>query len=167
MRKIYLILLLQCLLFILGCEKPDPNPHLKDPIYSDILSEITAHQSSIEAEKKQLEEHQKAAKEAKPQTGQIKFAEKRVWDSKERLAKLNQMLRYWQSRQISREIEAKESYQKAWDAKKPWPEPEEFERYKAQKKLSEVGSKEWSAKNRMESYNSTRPTVQNVPRGTN
>jgi hypothetical protein len=166
MRKTYLILLFTYSFFVLGCKKPDPNPHLRDPIYLDILSEIAAHQSSIEAEKKQLKEHEKTLREAKPQTGQIKLAEKRVWESKDRLAKMNQMLRYWQSRQVSREIEAKEAYLRAWDAKTPWPDPEEFERYEAQKALSEMGSKEWSAKNRIESYKSSAPAGQNVPRGT-
>lgn len=167
MKKSYLLTFFILVFTIIGCEKPDPAPHLKDPIYSDILGEINSHQAAIEAEKKQLDEHEKALREAKPQTGQIKFAEKRVWDSKERIMKLNQMLRYWQSRQVSREIEAKESYLKAWDSKQSWPDPNEFQSYKAQKELSEAGSKEWSANGRIEQHKSSKPTVSNVPRGTN
>lgn len=158
MKKIFLFTYICFVFSILGCEKPDPAPHLKDPIYADILSEIASHQGAIEGEKKQLEEHEKALKEAKPQTGQIKFAEKRVWQSKDRLLKLNQKLRYWQSRQVSREIEAKESYLKAWDSKQPWPSLDEFERYRAQKELSSAGPKEWSVKSRIESYKSLKTT---------
>ncbi|MGE5086962.1 MAG: hypothetical protein ACM3MG_11720, partial [Bacillota bacterium] len=47
------------LFLITACNKPDPNPELKDPIYADLQTQLGAATQALEAEKKKLEGFEK------------------------------------------------------------------------------------------------------------
>ena len=76
------------LLLLSSCNKPDPNPELKDPIYQDLLKRVKEMDSQIAEETKTLEEHKGALAKVVPQTGQNKYAQKRVFDSENKLEHL-------------------------------------------------------------------------------
>lgn len=131
-----------------ACNKPDPNPELKDPIYLDLETRIKEVEGQLATEKKNLEDANNELKKAVPQTGQIKFARKHFFDVKARMEKLNQELRYYKSRKETRIYEARNSYMDAFEKKEPWPDPKEFEEYgiaESARKKSRI----WSVKERI------------------
>lgn len=84
-----------------------------------------------------------------PQTGQIKYAEKRVSETKARIEKLKQLEQYWKLRIESRQKWAREKYLEAYEKKEPWPNPKELEEFLAQRKL-ESAPRHWDLKQRLE-----------------
>jgi len=82
------------ILALTACNKPDPNPELKDPIYSDLQTQLTAATQSLEAEKKKLEGFEKDLAAVVPQTGQVKYAQKRVFESQALVTKWEQEKAY-------------------------------------------------------------------------
>ena len=143
------LLSLTIILFALSaCNKPDPAPELKDPIYSDLTASLAATTQALEAEKKALEEHQKALKEVVPQTGQIKYAQKRVNESQERITKLEQEKQYLELKVEARKSVSRKTYLAAFKKGEPWPDPKEFESYQAEKRLRNA-KKTWDVKERI------------------
>lgn len=137
---------------LLGCNKPDPNPELRDPIYLDIQKELADTQKAIEAEKANLAEHKKNLGLVVPQSGQIKYAQKRYYDSEAVINKLKQQLTYWQIHLETRKKVAREDYFSAYKLDKHWPDPKEYQEYLQIKRLEKI-PKTWSVKNRMNELN--------------
>jgi hypothetical protein len=149
------------LLFILsisitGCDRPNPEPEKIDPIYSDIQSKIGSINSQIKSAENDLQDKKKDLAKVVPQTGQNKFAQKRVDDAQRALDKLLQLKEFWELRAESRKKWAREHYLKAFYKKEPWPNPKEYEEYLAQKKMEEA-SPTWNAKQRVLDYASPPP----------
>lgn len=137
------------ILTILGCDKPNPEPEKLDPIYSEMEKEASAAGNALKAAEKELEGFEKELAAVVPQTGQIKYAQKRVSETQAKITKLRQMEQYWKLRVESRKVWAREKYLEAYHQKKPWPPPEEFTEYQAQKKLEEA-PRAWDLKGRLE-----------------
>lgn len=148
MHKHFILIILTVFL-LAGCEKPNPHPEALDPIMADIESELKATDSTIKSTEKELEGFQLEEKKVQPQTGQNKYAQKRIYETTARLDKLKQMLQYWELRRESRLKEARRLYMIAYKAKQPWPDPNEFKEYSMQKKLR-LAPLGWSVKRRME-----------------
>lgn len=146
--KFRIFMLIFCV-FAAGCNKPNPNPEHLDPIYAELEKEKKDMESAISAESKQLAEFKEALAAVKPQTGQIKYAEKRYYESLAKVEKMKQMLSYLEIHIESRKKSAKRAYLKAFYKKEPWPDPKEYETYKAQKQL-EAAPRAWDAKARIE-----------------
>lgn len=147
MRTLVLLFILSSL-FLSGCKKPNPHPELIDPIYLDLQRELGEAQKAVDAEKANLAEHKKNLGLAVPQTGQIKFAQKRYNDSVAMIEKLSQMVKYWELRIETRQKEARKSYLEAYNKEKPWPDPKEWEEYHSVQKMQHI-PKTWSVQNRI------------------
>ncbi len=147
--KLSIIFLTTALFFLTACEKPNPHPETLDPIYSEFEKEAAAAENSAKAAEKELEGFEKDREAVVPQSGQIKYAEKRVSETKARIEKLRQMVQYWKIRAESRKEWAMKSYMAAYKAKKPWPDPKEYEEYKQLRKL-EQAPKQWNLKERLD-----------------
>lgn len=145
---------------LLGCEKPNPNPETLDPIYEDLQKELANAKNQVGSAEREVAEHQKSIDVAIPQTGQIKYAQKRFFEAEAKLTKAKQMVQYYELRIKSRLKWVKESYRKAYAAKEAWPNPAEFEEYKAQKAL-EQASRDWSVKARLEEAKAELQKTQN------
>ncbi len=145
MRIITAILILFALV---ACNKPDPNPELKDPIYSDLQSQLGTTTAAVEAEKKKLEGFENDLKGTIPQTGQIKFAQKRVFESQALISKLEQEKSYLELKIEQRRKAAVLSYRKAFAKKEDWPDPKEYASYQAEQKLRKA-KRSWDVKDRM------------------
>jgi len=135
------------LLFVAGCNRPDPNPELKDPIYLDIQKELQDAKREVENQEKQVEEFKKVLAGVVPQTGQIKFAQKRFEESTAKLKKDQQMLRYWLIRLEDRRLESKKLYSVAFAKDKPWPNQQEWLDYKTTR-TAQLKPKLWSLDDR-------------------
>ena len=157
MKTIFRTILILSLLIFAACDKPNPEPEKLDPIYADIQARLASVNSAIKSAEKDLEDKKKEAALAVPQTGQIKFGQKRVYEAENVLAKLNQQKTYWELKVLSRKNWAREHYLKAYEKKELWPDPKENEEYRAQKKLEEA-PKDWNAKQRLKDY-TTPPAV--------
>lgn len=149
------------LLALVGCSSQNPNPELIDPIFLELEKDKKDFDGRVQAETKQLEEFQKAFLEVKPQTGQIKYATKRVNESAAKLEKLKQIRQYIEIRIETRKKVSREQYQKAFAAKKDWPDPKEYQEYKKQREMEQISLK-WSVKDRVEQ---TKPKATHAPSG--
>ncbi|WP_347355676.1 hypothetical protein [Bdellovibrio sp.] len=145
MRIICLILLS---LSLVACNKPDPNPELKDPIYNDLHSATAEASQLLEAEKKNLEGFEKELSDVVPQTGQVKYAQKRVRESKEKIVRLEQEKQYLELKIEARKRESKKSYSKAFKKGETWPDPQEWNSYQTEKRLRNA-KRTWDAKERI------------------
>lgn len=149
--RILLIFSISFLLF--GCDRPDPQPQLKDPIYLDIQSEITSLQQSLDSETKTLQEHLKTLAEVVPQTGQNKYAQKRVDESKALLNKISQELEYQKLKLQAQEKKARFDYKKAFESKEVWPNPSEWSEYQTEKRFRNA-KKTWDVESRLKELSS-------------
>lgn len=130
------------LLLIFGltaCDKPSPTPELADPIYSDLLKTADELKKAVPDANKSVEEARLELSKVKPQTGQIEYAKKRLYEASARLNKIEQMAKYSEIRAESRLKYDREEYVKAWakNKAKTWPDPKEYEQFK----LAEAASK--------------------------
>lgn len=137
------------MIILAGCHQPNPHPETMDPIYSDLEKEKKNIDGAYSSEKKELEGLEQALREVKPQTGQIKYAQKRVSESKARIDKLYQQKLYLELRLQSRLEHVSKAYLIAFEKGLPWPDPKEYQVYKSQKGL-ETAPKAWSVGNRLE-----------------
>lgn len=131
-----------------ACEKPDPNPELKDPIYNDLNVTLGTVSGLLTAEVKALEGFQKELGDVIPQTGQIRYAQKRVNESKEKITKLEQEKRFLEIKIEARKKEARKTYKIAFEKKEAWPDPQEWENYRIQRKFQQA-KKTWDVKERI------------------
>lgn len=132
-----------------ACNKPDSNPELKDPVFNDIQADLSVVSTTLEAELKNLQGFEKELAEVVPQTGQIKYARKRVNESKEKINRLEQEKIYLGLKLEARMKESKKSYLKAFKTGEAWPNPNEWESYRTEKRLRNA-KRTWDAKNRIQ-----------------
>ena len=159
--KRFLLLFLPFLLF--SCNKPEENPELSDPLYLEFKSQKdTATKASADTPKT-VEDKKADLEKVKPQTGQIKYAQKRYWEAQSALDTLIQQEKYWAIRIQEREAFDRLEYLKAFKAGKPWPDPKEFEEYSTEKRLREARL-QWDAKKRIDDFKKNNPTGPSAPK---
>lgn len=151
------LLLLFLPLLLLSCNKPEPNPEIRDPIYQEFKTQQDLAKKAIAEAEKTLIEKKADLEKVKPQTGQIKYAQKRLWDTQRTLDSLIQQEKYWSLRIKEREQTAKTEYIKSFKAGRPWPDPKEFQEYSTEKRLREARL-QWDAKERIEKFKIDNPT---------
>jgi len=146
--RLFLLIIISLSLFI-ACDTPHAEPEKLDPIYDDLTKEYGKAQSELKATEKELEGFEKELAAVVPQTGQNRYAQKRVNEAKARIGKLTQTQEYWRLRVESRKKWAREKYLAAYKDKKPWPPKEEWDEYVVQRKL-EVAPRNWNIRQRLE-----------------
>lgn len=148
------------LLFSFGCQKPDPNPELSDKIYSDMKAELANAEVQIAELEKKRDEMEKDMKNARPQTGDYKRAQKYYFQYLNSLNKYKQQVLYWKIRIAQRKSFTQAEYLKAFEKKQPWPDPKEYDAYMGRKKLR-LAKIEWDYKQRItQSKESRQPAGQ-------
>ena len=133
---------------LVSCDKPDPNPELRDPIFNDLNSRLAASVQALAAEKKNYDEQKEAVEAAIPQTGQLKRAQRRLYESENQLTRLEQEKKYLELKIESQRNSAKTAYMESYRKKQPWPNPEDWEAYSLEKKFRSA-KKQWSVKDRI------------------
>lgn len=149
--KMRILAILFIATFLFGCKKPNPTPELADDIYLDLNSRAQSAQKELDSEKKKLEGFKKDLAAVVPQTGAIKYAQKRYFESEARIQKLEQEVKYFELKANARKKYTKLEYMKAFNEGKSWPLPEEVEAYKTYKVVSQT-SRGWDSRKRVESY---------------
>ncbi len=120
---------------LVGCNKPDPNPENSDEIYKDLQQELDVATKALEAEKKNLEKLEAEFKKVTPQTGQVKFAQKKIYETQATINKLEQQKQFFEIKIELRKGDVRERYMESRRGGRKWPDLAEVEGYKAIMKL--------------------------------
>lgn len=118
-----------------GCNKPDPNPENSDEIYKDLLQELDVATKGLEAEKKNLEKLQAELQKVTPQTGQVKFAQKKLYETMATITKLEQQKQFFEIKIELRKGDVRDRYMESRRGGRKWPDQAEIDGYKAMMKL--------------------------------
>jgi hypothetical protein len=147
MKMLKFMALLSVLFAFTGCQGPDPLAYLKDPLYQEIEKDMKAAQGEIAETEKAVVAAQADLKSATPQTGQIKYAKKKLFEAEYRSRMANQRLVALTIQLDSQKWIAKEESLLAIQNKKEWPTKDALELYNLQKQLI-LNDRDWSYKKR-------------------
>ena len=128
---------------LFGCRKEEPNPEILDPVYQDLAKELAGLKSAKDEAEKAVEAAQKAVNKAPTRTMERRESEDDLHKAEGNLARLTQVVAFYELRVERRRVEARRDYKIAFAAEKPWPDPKEFEAYVINKRLSRA-SKNWA-----------------------
>lgn len=143
------LILVGALYLQVGCHSKDPNPELKDPLFIELQGKMKEAEQELQAAQAAHTEALANLQKVTPQTGQIKYAMKRVNDSKDRIVKTQQQIKYLEIKIESQKWRAKESYLAAFYNHTPWPSQDEVEEFRTMYKARQT-ERNWSAKSRRE-----------------
>jgi hypothetical protein len=120
------------LLFFSSCESKNPNPERLDDVYLDLVAELDLASKALEAEEKHLASLIKERDMAIPQTGQIKYANKKISDSESKINSLKQQKLYFEIKIEQRIHDNKIAYEESLKKDgKPYPDKDEVALYKS------------------------------------
>ena len=120
------------MVFLTACNQKDPHPEQMDGIYKDLAAELDLARRSLELEEKALVALLKEKALAVPQTGQIKFANKKIADAEEKIMIIKQRVTFFEISVSQRAALAKIKYGESFRAGgKPWPDKEELDLYRS------------------------------------
>ncbi len=126
------IILALFLMFITSCDKKDPHPEAKDEIYNDLMAELEIASKAADSEEKSLNGFKAEIGKAVPQTGQIKYATKRLRASEDSLNELKQRRLYFEIKAERRKAYVEQRYHESFNKDgRPWPDQQEIEVYKS------------------------------------
>jgi hypothetical protein len=144
----YSYLLIFVFLLVFGCEKADPNPELKDPIYADLVLQLSTTEKDLIEVNKNVDEQKNQLENAAPQSGQAGVFKKRYFGAMNTSDRLNQQIKYWKIRVEERKLSARKSYLESLKNGTAWPDPKEYEVYLSEKKLRQA-KVIWDSKERI------------------
>lgn len=134
MKSFFLLILLVTLS---SCAKTVANPEVSDEIYIDLQQELGLATKALDEEEKNLISVKKEREAAIPQTGQIKFSNKRVSDSEERVNQLRQQKLYFEIKVEARKEYVRNRYAESHrKGGRPWPDKNEADLYRAVMKFN-------------------------------
>ncbi len=167
-RFLTILTTLVLLTTLLGCKSEDPNPELKDPIYSDLKKRTEEAEKAAASSKAEIEALELALSKSAPITLEKKNIEKDLQKTRREYSRASQEQRYFRIRMERRQVEDKINYRRALASEKPWPDPEEYKKYLKNIELRQI-NRNWNARvpklqDRLESYKVPKATA--VPRGT-
>lgn len=144
MRNTFLkpLLLILCslnLFFSVSCTKRDPNPEFSDVIYTDLQSELEIAKKNLATEDAQMIKTKSELDKVVPQTGQIKYAKNRYFESLNNLDIYRQQVKYFEISLELRRAEAKSRYLESLMASgRAWPDAKEIDDYRTRLKLQKA-----------------------------
>lgn len=143
------VLMLFALIFVVSCNKPDPEPEKKDPIYADLQAELQNTQKQIADVSATLKDQEAELEKVTPQTGKIKYAQKRVFGTQKQIDLLKQQEKYWIIRIDERARFVRRKSIEAFQQGKTFDAGPEFQEYTAEKRLRRA-KLNWDARQRRE-----------------
>lgn len=124
------LIFIAVMVFLTACTQKNPNPEHMDGIYKDLVAELDLARRTLELEEKALSVLLKEKALAVPQTGQIKFANKKISDAEEKIMIIKQRVAYFEISASQRAEHAKLKYDESLrSGGKPWPDKEELDLY--------------------------------------
>lgn len=152
------LLLVGLIALIMGCKQQNPTPELSDPIYRDLETTAKGMEAAIVPQEKKIEAAKAELKKMAERDPFRKRQVSEVFRLERELVDIRQAALYFQVRVEQRRKFAREDYLKAFRADKPWPDPNEFDRYKKTKELQHA-SRNWG--DRVPRLRTGSPTITN------
>ncbi|MBC7421075.1 MAG: hypothetical protein H7328_10140 [Bdellovibrio sp.] len=128
MKYLFFVLILS---FFTSCDKKDPNPELSDEVYKDYIQELDISTKALDAEEKGFEKILDEKKKVVPQTGQIKYVQKKVFDSERRIDALRQQKQFFAIKLELRKAQVQQRYLENLQGGRKWPDEEELKTYRS------------------------------------
>lgn len=122
-------------LLLVGCNKPKTTPEIEDPIYIDLVSQLSNEEKALVDKQKVVDEAYLKLSTIIPQTGQTRKFYREYFEAKNTLMLAEQHVEFLRVRVQSRKFEARAAYLKAFDSGSTWPDPSEYHRYTIAKKV--------------------------------
>jgi hypothetical protein len=142
MKAAYLCLLTPCFLLFSSCDKPVPNPETLDPIYADLVKQYEQAQKETDSEKVELAKTIDEISKYESRDPAKRKAIQQKYQREKHVRGLEERTTYFKIRSEQRLEFDQKDYLKAYYAKKPWPDPEQFKSYSEVKKL-QSDSRNW------------------------
>lgn len=143
LRIVFLVSLIITTTLSIGCDRPLPEPEKSDPIYSDLENELKTAKSSLDTEIKALSDAKKYLESLEPRDLNRKRATHEVFERQKRVRKLEERHLY-QELLLKKRLEyVRNVYPKRYRAKEPWPDPQELDEYRTNRRLNRA-SRNWS-----------------------
>lgn len=145
-------------LFFTSCNSKNAHPEQLDSIYKDLVTELDIANKSLEEEEKNFASLLEEKSLAIPQTGQIKFANKKIADSQNKINSLKQQKLFFEIKVAQRLEHSHIKYEESLrPGGKPWPDQEEVSLYNSVTRFQ---------RNKI-SWEKNKGMKTDVPRGTN
>lgn len=128
---------------LISCTKPHPEPEKLDPIYNDLVARGVAAKAAAEEKRDEINSIQSELKSLGPRDPTRRKTVENLRRAERQLMVAEQDALFYQIRSESRQAAARDEYRAAFKSGAAWPNPEDFERYKAALSLRE-GPREWS-----------------------
>jgi len=121
------------LIIFIGCKKPIPDPHLNDYIYLNLKQELTTTESKLTDVKKEFSDYVSKSKDPSLSISDIKVARAKADFALKEIRKLEQKVKYWKLKLLSREELVRISYLSAFNKGEEWNNDDEVIRFKKAK----------------------------------
>lgn len=140
-----MLFFLWAVLFFSGCAKENPNPELLDPIYQDLLKDIKSKEADVKEFEKKIDELKKTVAKADTRDSDYKVGKKELVNNIAKMNSVKQSVELLKIKSERRRVEGRKSYRLAFHQHMPWPNPNEYREYLANKKLKTAGLN-WEAR---------------------
>ncbi|MGE0529233.1 MAG: hypothetical protein AB7G93_02205 [Bdellovibrionales bacterium] len=138
-------IVLCAVLVLIGCEKEDPTPHLRDPIYKNLAERHAQHAKAYEESVEKLKSLREALAKTEPHTIEVKDLRRDIQRLEKQVVQDRQWARYYDIRSRRRIVVDRITYRKALESGKPWPDPSEYSGYLVNRRLIEI-NRNWNAR---------------------
>lgn len=137
MSCIKFLISLLTVMTLLGCKRPQADPQNGDYIYQQIREELGAEEAKLNERREQYQEFLTNLKDPDIPSAKRKILQVKADRASQDVRKLEQRLKYWKLKLLSREEQVRNSYLDAFNNGSEWDNSsEETERFKkAQKRL--------------------------------
>lgn len=128
LSQFYRFVFVWLLFLAFSCKKQlDPNPELKDPIYTAFTAELANARVELTAAQSEVDSLKNDLKNAVPQSGEARVYERRVNDAQDKKAVAEQKVRYLEIKLEERKLVAQKKYlESQLPNGKPWPDEDEI-----------------------------------------
>lgn len=126
-----------------ACDREDPEPQEKDPIYRDLVDKVKQHKSVIDESNKKLVELRASLEKAEPNSLDVKDFRRKIASEERKVLNSLQWEKYFEIRANRRRVVDQITAHEAHIAGKPWPDPSEYSDYQVNNRLHNV-SMDWN-----------------------
>lgn len=127
-KLLFYIVLTFGLIFFAACEKRDPAPEAKDPVYKETAAQLDLAKVDLGINNREIDEINKSWSLSKPQTGEGKVYEKRLNEAKNIDVYLKQRVRFYEIALEERKMHVQRKYlESLLPNGRPWPDQKEIE----------------------------------------
>ncbi len=125
-----IVFIITTLLIFLGCKQPLPDPQQSDYIYQSIKQELAGVEAQLNQKRNQLNDFKSKLPETDIQSADIKMIRAKVDFATQEVRKLEQKLKYWKIKLLSREELVRTKYLAAFNKGEEWDNTLETENFK-------------------------------------